>query len=230
MRRTWASTSPSGWSAGPAEAGEPLVPFSFWGPTCDTIDFMQGPFQLPATVKEGDYIEIGNTGAYGRAIAGRFNGYGAFDEAILLDEPMLTMYPATREAERAQTAERRSRSRRERELEYLPAEQSFLDPVRADADDPGAARAVVIPFGLEASVSYGGGTAAGPAAILKASQQLELYDEELGASPISTTASRRCASPRSRGPSRRRSTSSPASSRRCWSRASFRSCWAASIR
>jgi len=68
-------------------------------------------------------------------------------------------------------------------LPYLPAAESFLDPVRADAHDPGAARAVVIPFGLEASVSYGGGTAAGPAAILAASQQLELYDEELGREP-----------------------------------------------
>lgn len=68
-------------------------------------------------------------------------------------------------------------------LDYLPAEESFLDPVRADARDPGAARAVVIPFGLEASVSYGGGTADGPAAILEASQQLELYDEELEREP-----------------------------------------------
>jgi len=68
-------------------------------------------------------------------------------------------------------------------LPYLPAAESFLDPVRADAHDPGAARAVVIPFGLEASVSYGGGTAAGPAAILAASQQLELYDDELGGEP-----------------------------------------------
>jgi agmatinase len=67
--------------------------------------------------------------------------------------------------------------------QYLPAEQSFLDPVRADARKPGSARAIVIPFGLEASVSYGGGTAAGPAAILKASQQLELYDEELACEP-----------------------------------------------
>jgi ornithine decarboxylase len=78
----------------PTGADEPLVPFSFWGPTCDTIDFMKGPFHLPGRVREGDYIEIGNTGAYCRAIGGRFNGYGAFDEAILLDEPMLTMYPA----------------------------------------------------------------------------------------------------------------------------------------
>jgi agmatinase len=68
-------------------------------------------------------------------------------------------------------------------LDYLPAEQSFLDPVRADAGDPGSARAVVIPFGLEASVSYGAGTAAGPAAILAASQQLELYDDELECEP-----------------------------------------------
>jgi agmatinase len=67
--------------------------------------------------------------------------------------------------------------------QYLPAEESFLDPVRLDAHDPGAARAVVIPFGLEASVSYGGGTAQGPSAILRASQQLELYDEELGCEP-----------------------------------------------
>ena len=88
-----------------AEAGEPMAAFSFWGPTCDTIDFMKGPFVLPAKIKEGDYIEIGNTGAYGRAIAGRFNGYGAFDEAILLDQPMLTMYPA--EAEQSERRESR---------------------------------------------------------------------------------------------------------------------------
>jgi len=68
-------------------------------------------------------------------------------------------------------------------LDYLPAEHSFLDPARADATDPTSARAVVMPFGLEASVSYGGGTAAGPSAILAASQQLELYDDELGREP-----------------------------------------------
>jgi agmatinase len=63
--------------------------------------------------------------------------------------------------------------------DYLPALESFLDPDRADADRPGDARAVVIPFGLEKSVSYGSGTAKGPAAILAASRQLELWDEEL---------------------------------------------------
>ncbi len=68
-------------------------------------------------------------------------------------------------------------------LDYLPGTESFLDPLRADAGRPEAARCVVIPFGLEASVSYGGGTKAGPAAILAASHQLELYDEELRCEP-----------------------------------------------
>lgn len=68
-------------------------------------------------------------------------------------------------------------------LDYLSAEESFHDPLRADAGAPEKARAVVIPFGLEASVSYGGGTAAGPAAILAASHQLELFDEEVWREP-----------------------------------------------
>ncbi len=85
----------------PEIAGETLAPFEMWGPTCDSIDQMKGPFMLPATIKEGDYIEIGNVGAYGRAIAGSFNGYGIYDEVIFEDEPMLTMYDemsGTREA------------------------------------------------------------------------------------------------------------------------------------
>jgi ornithine decarboxylase len=71
-----------------------MAPFEFWGPTCDSIDRMKGPFMLPASIREGDYIEIGNVGAYGRAIGGRFNGYGSYLEGILLDEPMFTMYGA----------------------------------------------------------------------------------------------------------------------------------------
>ncbi len=68
-------------------------------------------------------------------------------------------------------------------LDYLPAEQSFLAPPGEGGTDPGSARAVIIPFGLEASVSYGGGTAAGPQAIIAASQQVELYDDEFGREP-----------------------------------------------
>ena len=75
-----------------AGTSEPLVPFELWGPTCDSIDHMKGPFLLPSSIREGDYIEIGNVGAYGRAIAGDFNGYGRYEEAILDDEPMMTLY------------------------------------------------------------------------------------------------------------------------------------------
>jgi ornithine decarboxylase len=78
----------------PPTKGETLAPFALWGPTCDSIDYMKGPFLLPAGIKEGDYLEIGNVGAYGRAIAGDFNGYGKYDEVILQDEPMLSLYPA----------------------------------------------------------------------------------------------------------------------------------------
>lgn len=74
------------------DPGDPLVPFELWGPTCDSIDHMKGPFMLPDSIAEGDYIEIGNMGAYARAIAGRFNGYGEYDEVILLDPPMLSMF------------------------------------------------------------------------------------------------------------------------------------------
>jgi agmatinase len=70
-----------------------------------------------------------------------------------------------------------------KKLTYLPADKSFLDSARLDADRPEDARAVVIPFGLEASVSYGSGTKNGPQAILAASQQLELFDEELWREP-----------------------------------------------
>jgi agmatinase len=68
-------------------------------------------------------------------------------------------------------------------LDYLPPSETFLDPHRVGVDRPETARCVVIPFGLEASVSYGGGTAAGPAAILEASHQLELFDDELWREP-----------------------------------------------
>ncbi len=64
------------------------------------------------------------------------------------------------------------------QFSYLPAEAGFLDPDRAGAMQPEAARAVVIPFGLEASVTFQGGTKAGPAAILAASKEVELFDEE----------------------------------------------------
>ncbi len=62
---------------------------------------------------------------------------------------------------------------------YLSPEDGFLEAERLGGDIPDTASAVVIPFPLEASVSYGGGTARGPKAILAASEQLELFDAEL---------------------------------------------------
>ena len=72
--------------------GEGTEAFALWGPTCDSIDYMRGPWMLPAGIREGDYLEIGSVGAYGRAIAGDFNGYGKYDEVILDDEPLMSAY------------------------------------------------------------------------------------------------------------------------------------------
>lgn len=67
--------------------------YSFYGPTCDTMDFMKGPFMLPADVKEGDYLEIGQLGAYGRTMATRFNGFALANQPVVVrDEPMMSMY------------------------------------------------------------------------------------------------------------------------------------------
>ncbi|HEY5622709.1 MAG TPA: agmatinase [Gammaproteobacteria bacterium] len=66
-------------------------------------------------------------------------------------------------------------------MDYLPPGEGFLGLDPGQAGDPDAARAVVIPFGLERSVTYGGGTAQGPAAMLKASHEVELFDDELWA-------------------------------------------------
>ncbi len=78
------------------DPSEPLVPFELWGPTCDSIDRMKGPFMLPASVREGDYIEVGNVGAYGRALSTRFNGFGEYRDVILQDEPMFSIYAEER--------------------------------------------------------------------------------------------------------------------------------------
>jgi ornithine decarboxylase len=68
--------------------------FSFYGPTCDDLDRMAGPFELPGDVGVGDYIEIGMLGAYGCAMRTQFNGFGVTDSAIVDDEPMASLYGA----------------------------------------------------------------------------------------------------------------------------------------
>ncbi|MGH6793109.1 MAG: type III PLP-dependent enzyme [Methyloceanibacter sp.] len=76
---------------------KPVAEFALYGPTCDSSDYLPGPFVLPASVREGDYIEIGQIGAYGRVLANRFNGYGEYDKVIVTDEPMLSMYDGIEE-------------------------------------------------------------------------------------------------------------------------------------
>ena len=74
------------------ERAAELKPFRFYGPTCDSIDHMPGPFFLPADIREGDYIEIGMMGAYGVAMSTGFNGYGVHDIAVVEDAPMASLY------------------------------------------------------------------------------------------------------------------------------------------
>lgn len=73
------------------------MPFSFYGPTCDDLDRMAGPFDLPGDVGPGDYIEIGMLGAYGCAMRTSFNGFGAVTTEIVDDEPMVSLYGAASE-------------------------------------------------------------------------------------------------------------------------------------
>ena len=73
-----------------------LEGFSFWGPTCDDMDRMEGPFALPADIKAGDFIEIGMLGAYGAAMKTAFNGFGATDVFEVSDEPMASQYRGDR--------------------------------------------------------------------------------------------------------------------------------------
>jgi agmatinase len=69
-------------------------------------------------------------------------------------------------------------------LSYRKSVDGFLGLPADEAGDPDAARAVIIPFGLETSVTYGSGTAKGPDAILAASPNLEFFDEELWCEPF----------------------------------------------
>jgi ornithine decarboxylase len=75
--------------------------FCFDGPTCDDLDHMAGPFELPADVAAGDYIEVGMLGAYGCAMRTGFNGFGVEDRVIVDDEPMASLYGAVEPVRRS---------------------------------------------------------------------------------------------------------------------------------
>ncbi len=77
------------------------MPFSFYGPTCDDLDHMVGPFELPGDVRTGDYIEVGMLGAYGCAMRTAFNGFGVGEAVIVEDEPMASLYGAVAPEQRS---------------------------------------------------------------------------------------------------------------------------------
>jgi ornithine decarboxylase len=74
-----------------SDCGE-TAEFAFYGPTCDDMDYMAGPFVLPADVDTGDYIEVGMLGAYGCAMRTEFNGFGDVDTVVVGNEPMASLY------------------------------------------------------------------------------------------------------------------------------------------
>ena len=74
---------------GPSASGT-TRDYVLFGPTCDSADRMAGPFPLPADVTEGDWIEIGQLGAYGACLRTGFNGFDVTSAFEVRDPPMLS--------------------------------------------------------------------------------------------------------------------------------------------
>jgi len=66
--------------------------FRFFGPTCDSIDAMAGPFTLPGDIDEGDYIEVDNMGAYSISMRTDFNHFSEYTQVIVDNVPSLSLY------------------------------------------------------------------------------------------------------------------------------------------
>jgi ornithine decarboxylase len=71
------------------EGDVPLRGFRLYGPTCDSADHMKGPFLLPEDIDEGDWIELGQLGAYGACLRTRFNGFEGGATIEVADPPLL---------------------------------------------------------------------------------------------------------------------------------------------
>jgi ornithine decarboxylase len=69
-----------------------MTAFSFFGPTCDSMDYMKGPFVLPNNIRENDYIELGQLGAYGLIFRTHFNGFYSDEVYELEDDPIMSLY------------------------------------------------------------------------------------------------------------------------------------------
>ena len=69
-----------------------MTSYSLYGPTCDGADYMKGPFVLPNNLKEGDYIEIGQLGAYSLTFRTKFNGFYSNEIYEVEDKPIMSLY------------------------------------------------------------------------------------------------------------------------------------------
>jgi ornithine decarboxylase len=74
-----------------------MTSFSFFGPTCDSLDYMKGPFLLPNNIKEGDYIELGQLGAYGLTFRTNFNGFYSNEIYEVNDKPIMSLFEESNE-------------------------------------------------------------------------------------------------------------------------------------
>ncbi len=83
---------PSKMISGGRVQSKKLTAFSFFGPTCDSLDHMKGPFLLPNNIKEGDYIELGQLGAYGITFRTKFNGFYSDQIFEVKDKPLMSLY------------------------------------------------------------------------------------------------------------------------------------------
>lgn len=73
-------------------AARAMEEFSFFGPTCDSVDYMPGPFMLPANIAEGDFVEIGGLGAYSMQLRTDFNGFNQVELVEVEEGPQLSLY------------------------------------------------------------------------------------------------------------------------------------------
>ncbi len=69
-----------------------LTAFDFYGPTCDSMDYMKGPFLLPNNIKENDYIELGQLGSYGLTFRTQFNGFYSDRIYEVEDNAIMSLY------------------------------------------------------------------------------------------------------------------------------------------
>lgn len=103
------------------EASQNMTAYSFYGPTCDSVDYMKGPFLLPDDVREGDWIEITQLGSYGAAMRTAFNGF--------YSDTMVAIVPP-----RGFTAEARKDVRTIHLHDNLPARRVARNGVRKNAE------------------------------------------------------------------------------------------------